>query len=726
MTKSSSRNGCLTQRRQCPCGVEPCFVRVEADEEDLSSDPLVEASVPEGPSQFSSEIMSVDSPPHVGRSFRTDDEAQDYYTNFARKNGFAIRRERSKGNPAHPLGVYKRELVCHRAGQSLPRKTAELKRQRNKKSSRCKCEAQMIIKKNVSKGISRWVVIHFSNVHNHELLDSEEVRHLPAYRNISSVDRENILSLAKRGFTVNHIMRALETEKGVKPGQLTFTERDLRNFLQASKNINKENEGAELLKACKALKDKHLDFRFEFTLDENDRVEHIAWSYPDSIQAYRLFGDIVVFDTSYNLYAYDRLLGVWFGLDNYGNAIFFGCVLLQDSKPHSHRWALQSFVRLMEGKFPRTVLTDLDMGLKDAMMNELPSTKHVFAIWHLTSKLSSWFSALLGSQFEKFVSEFLRVCNLDSIVEFERQWNQMVLDFGLESDRHIAILSFHRECWALPYLRGCFLGGLMRSGLPTSIKSFFKGPLNSQTRLKDFFEQVGIAIDFLNQAGEEASLRQNYQNIKSKTCMPIEEQALHILTPYAFDMFQREVIESMQYAVYETARENYLVRHRLMVDGGHIVRCIQPDDEIQCSCQEFESSGILCRHTLRVFSLKNYFMLPNRYLLIRWRRESSLFPKSSGYKFRSQALRSLASIIIQESSITKDRFDYVQWHMSKLLTHVRDMPTVDETTSDVEPSSLYDAAANFVPPRTTARGGRPKKLKDVAQAEVEVNFDMAE
>lgn len=147
----------------------------------------------------------------------------------------------------------------------------------------------------------------------------------------------------------------------------------------------------------------------------------------------------------------------------------------------------------MEGKFPRTVLTDLDMELKDAMINELPSTKHVFAIWHLTSKLSSWFSNLLGSQFDKFVSDFLRVCNLDSIAEFDLQWNQMVLDFGLDSDRHIAILSFQREYWAFPYLRGCFLGGLMRNGLPTSIKSFFKGPLNSQTRLKDFLEQVTIS-----------------------------------------------------------------------------------------------------------------------------------------------------------------------------------------------------------------------------------------
>lgn len=341
MKTTSRSNGCLTQRRECPCGDSKCFLKVEGEEDDITAEPSGEPSLPQGASQMSSEITSSDAPPYAGQAFRTDDEAQEYYTNFARKNGFAIRRERSKGNSSHPLGVYKRELVCHRAGISLPRKTAELKRQRNKKSSRCKCEAQMIIKKNVSKGVSRWMVVHFSNVHNHELLDSEEVRHLPAYRNISSADREHILCLAKNGGSVGTIIRTFEVEKGVKPGQLSFTERDLRNFLQASRNINRENEGTELLKICKTMTEKNSNFRYDFTLDGNNRLEHISWSYPDSIHAYKVFGDVVVFDTTYRLYAYGRLFGVWFGMDNYGNAIFFACVLLHDEKPNSFRWALQ-------------------------------------------------------------------------------------------------------------------------------------------------------------------------------------------------------------------------------------------------------------------------------------------------------------------------------------------------------------------------------------------------
>lgn len=361
MTRASSRNiGSLTQRRKCPCSDDHCHLRVDADEEEnnqstsnnnFNNTPTsTNISPPLDPDQlqaaqlttsFDSSVSTETQVPYVGQVFQTAEEAQEHYTRFARLNGFAIRTERSKGNSNHPLGVYKRELVCHRAGAYRPRKTVDLKRQRNKKSNRCNCEAGMIIKKNVSKGTSCWVVLQFSNEHNHELLDNDEVRQLPAYRNISSMDRERALVLAKAGCTVNLIMQALEMEKGLRPGQLTFTERDLRNFLQASKSINIENEGAELLNACKAMKEMYSKFKFEFSVDSDGTLENICWAYPDCVHAYAIFGDAVVFDTTYRLYAYDRPVGVWFGMDNNGNAICFGCALLQDEKLSSYRWALQ-------------------------------------------------------------------------------------------------------------------------------------------------------------------------------------------------------------------------------------------------------------------------------------------------------------------------------------------------------------------------------------------------
>lgn len=53
-------------------------------------------------------------------------------------------------------------------------------------------------------------------------------------------------------------------------------------------------------------------------------------------------------------------------------------------------YCLQKFVSIM-GKPPITILTDQDPWLTEAIGLELPSTKHSFCIWHITSKFSGWF-----------------------------------------------------------------------------------------------------------------------------------------------------------------------------------------------------------------------------------------------------------------------------------------------------------------------------------------------
>jgi SWIM zinc finger len=221
-------------------------------------------------------------------------------------------------------------------------------------------------------------------------------------------------------------------------------------------------------------------------------------------------------------------------------------------------------------------------------------------------------------------------------------------------------------------------------------------------------------VDFQNQAAEETNQNQNQTNLK--TCLPLEEHASTILTPHSFAIFQKEISLSTQYAVYETATETYLVQHHLKASSGsQIVTCIPSGEEIICTCKGFEFLGVLCRHALRVLSLKNCFVVPDRYLLLRWRRESNLFHKGSGFKYRSQALKSLGSIVVQESAITKDRFEYVQWHLGKLLNHVREMET--GPANDVLEDDWLDAGTSFLAEmdagRQIAPRGRPRKQKSL-------------
>ncbi|KAM6578378.1 hypothetical protein CsatB_030215 [Cannabis sativa] len=685
MTSRPSKNIWI-RRQQCPCGDWKCYVTYEGDAEETS----IASQLVKNDTSPSEAMIS----PYVGMVFKSDDDAFEYYGNFARKNGFSIRKERSRLSPQ--LGIYKRDFVCYRSGFAPVKKKPTGEHHRDRKSMRCGCDAKMYLSKEIVDGDSQWFVVQFSNVHNHELLEDDQVRLLPAYRKIHEADQERILLLSKAGFPIHRIVKVLELEKGIQGGQLPFLERDVRNFVQNRKKVVQENDALltekresdtmELLEACKVAKYADENFVYDFTVDENDKVENIMWSYSDSVHAYNMFGDVVYFDTSYRSITYGMLFGAWLGIDSNGRTIFFGCALLQDETSRSFSWALQTFVRFMRGNCPQTILTDLDPGLRDAIQTDLPATKHVISVWNILSKVYSWFFQPLGSRFAEFKSEFDTLCRLETTEEFELQWNQMISVFRFNADKHIALLYSFRSSWAPSYTRGYLLARMATTVYSKSVDGFLKGIFNAQTCLRSFFEQVSISANFQNQA------RPEMQYMYTKTCIPIEEHARSILTPFVFNEFQHELALSMQYATSEMANGSYIVRHFKKMDGERLVIWVPEDEQIHCSCKEFESSGLLCRHALRVFIVKNYFQLPEKYYLNRWRRESSLvFYEENGTQHSNDdwipEFQCLMENLFAESSITRERSDYARSELTKqvarILNEVGNMPEAEGVAMDV-------------------------------------------
>ncbi|KAF1888079.1 hypothetical protein Lal_00024091 [Lupinus albus] len=234
---------------------------------------------------------------------------------------------------------------------------------------------------------------------------------------------------------------------------------------------------------------------------------------------------------------------------------------------------------------------------------ELPNTKHAFCIWHIVAKIPTWFSSHLGLQYNDFKFDFHRLYNLECTTEFEEQWESMVKQFNLSTNNHIQLLYQHRQ-----------LGLIIFEGL------FFCWDDNNwtfriyeYTSLVDFVNQVGVAVNIRNQCGEEARMRQKYYNPQIRTGFLIEEHAATILTPYAFELLQHEIQLSTKYPATKYGNDYYIVHHHTKFDGGRFVTWREEKDSITCSCKEFEFSGILCRHVIRVMLKNDYFNLPDKY-----------------------------------------------------------------------------------------------------------------
>ncbi|KAK6937318.1 FAR1 DNA binding domain, partial [Dillenia turbinata] len=621
---------------------------------------------------------SVNLVPFIGQRFVSQDAAYEFYCSYAKQCGFSIRRHRTRGKDGVGKGITRRDFTCHRGGYPQLKPSDDGKMQRNRKSSRCGCQAYMRIVKRADFDVPEWRITGFSNVHNHELLKSHDVQLLPAYCTISADDKSRICMFAKAGMSVRQMLRLMELEKGVKLGCLPFTEIDIRNLLQSFRNVDRDNDSMDLLAMCKDKKDKDPNFKYHFEIDSHNRLECIAWSYASSIRSYELFGDSIIFDTTHRLDAYDMLLGIWVGVDNHGMNCFFGCALLRDENVQSFSWALKTFLGFMNGKAPETILTDQNMWLKEAIANEMPRTKHAFCIWHIIAKFSDWFSVLLGSEYDKWKAEFHRLYNLQTVEDFEVGWREMVDTYGLHGNKHTVSLYALRTFWALPFLRCYFFAGMTSTFQSESINAYIQRFLSAQALLDNFIEQVAAVIDTKDVAGSKQKMRRRVYKVSLKTGSPIESHAASVLTPYAFCKLQEELVMAPQYASLMVDENYFIVRHHTELDGGHKVIWMPHEEFIDCSCHQFEFSGIVCRHVLRVLSTNNCFHIPDQYLPFRWRDVGSSVsktfqsPTSGDRAGKAQVLHSMVSTLMSESTETEERLDIACDQIAMVLSQVED------------------------------------------------------
>ena len=122
----------------------------------------------------------------------------------------------------------------------------------------------------------------------------------------------------------------MELKKNVKHGDLPFFQQDIRNFYVKMRKMHAVNDAMDLLQFCKVAKERNSKFQYAFTTDEEKMLKHIFWLHPHNFDWYQKYGDMVVFYTTYKVYAYDMSFGIFIGVNNHGKTIIFGCALLRN------------------------------------------------------------------------------------------------------------------------------------------------------------------------------------------------------------------------------------------------------------------------------------------------------------------------------------------------------------------------------------------------------------
>ncbi|KAJ8441081.1 LOW QUALITY PROTEIN: hypothetical protein Cgig2_020372 [Carnegiea gigantea] len=259
--------------------------------------------------------------------------------------------------------IVRRDLSCHR-GRKKPVKVIDTSKDQTKReSSRCGCNAHVRINlRRVFEIFSEeWHVPRFVKQHNHELLLPHETHLLPCNRVITAEDEEKMLLHKEAGLSIDY--SSYGARKKVEHSGLPFIEKDIRNLFMKVKKMIAHDDAMGLIESVKLAKEENIKFQYACTIDEDRRLEHLFWCHVQSfdwchVQSfdwYHNYRDVVIFDTTYKVNAYNMPRVIFMGISNHENTILFRCALLHNETTSTFKWLMKTFVQALR-KPPKTIL----------------------------------------------------------------------------------------------------------------------------------------------------------------------------------------------------------------------------------------------------------------------------------------------------------------------------------------------------------------------------------
>ncbi|XP_075659867.1 protein FAR-RED IMPAIRED RESPONSE 1-like [Castanea sativa] len=208
--------------------------------------------------------------------------------------------------------------------------------------------------------------------------------------------------------------------------------------------------------------------------------------------------------------------------------------------------------------------------------------------------------------------------------EFLTAWNEMLDKYNVRENKWLIDLFILKEKWAQAYVKKTFIARMKTTQLSESFNADLKDCLRTNLNIVEFFTHFERVVNQKRDKEMEAEYnpRHKFPRLKLKSS-PMLNQIATMYTPMLFDSFQIEVEEVMALSILE---RNESQTHSYVVGvfnqyGKYEVMWNPLDGTLSCSCRKFESFGILCRHGLKVLDVLDIKLIPNRYIMKRWRRD---------------------------------------------------------------------------------------------------------
>ncbi|KAJ6931859.1 protein FAR1-RELATED SEQUENCE 5-like [Populus alba x Populus x berolinensis] len=405
----------------------------------------------------------------------------------------------------------------------------------------------------------KWAVTKLVEDHNHELVPPDKVHSLRSHRHVSGSARSLIDTLQAAGMGPSGVMSVLIRESG-GINNVGFTKVDCQNYMSTSRQRTLGPGGQAVFDYLKQMQAEDPGFFYAVQGDFENSTGNVFWADANARMNYSFFGDTITFDTTYRTNRY------------------------------------RTWLAAMSGHRPISITTDQDRIIRAAVSQAFPGTRLRFCKWNVFREAQEKLSHEYHSH-PTFEPEFHRCINMaESIDEFESCWESLLQRFDLSDNEWLQSMYNARQQWVPVYLQDTFFGEMSILQGSDSINSYFDGYINASTNIHNLIKQYEKAMAIRHEKEEDIM------------------------------KFQEELVETLAYLATVVDDIGSAITYRVAKFGEdhkvHHVRFNAFEKRASCSCQMFEFSGIICRHILAVFRVKNVLTLPSNYILKRWTRNA--------------------------------------------------------------------------------------------------------
>ncbi|KAJ1695259.1 hypothetical protein LUZ63_011957 [Rhynchospora breviuscula] len=558
--------------------------------------------------------------PYVGMEFDSLEAAKTFYYTYANRVGFEARVRQSRRS-LHDETMKMLKLVCskHRYhsgkdnGNSNNGLGSPVAEPITKEGGGCEALFEIIRKEG-----DMWMVSKLVLEHTHDLTPAPPSK----VRCVRS--QGEILVIAKNFADTRSLL--LNGHDLAPPKEIRYNDLGPDDFDCLLEYFTKAQE-------------ENPAFFYAVQIDKKtNRTTNVFWADAQARMAYHYFGDTVRLETRYRNDKELIPVVLFMGLNHHAHPVVFGCGLLVEESEQSFVWLFENWKSAMPGQQgPLSFVTELSRPMAVATAKVFSDTCHLFCSEHVLVSISEEMILLLPPDkcennmvHSDFIEE-MRSCieRSETIEAFESQWVMIIEKYRLQSNGYMCYLYDIKRQWVPAYTKDTFTGEV--SGpyrVWECVNKVVEEYFTVKAQLKVAVQQLAQAVANWHEREHGADFVTLFQNPPLHTASPIEKQAAGIYSRVIFEKFQEEFMQSFGYYAEKLTEEcgtqivrKYRLEHSYDESNKEmheVTVFLSEGVEVCCTCRKFESCGILCRHSLRIFVVEGVRNLPSNYILKRW------------------------------------------------------------------------------------------------------------